>query len=313
MGFRQAAPDGQHQHQRERQQKPEDRRPALPPQQPAPKHRGHCRRDAKNHRHLAHQALRIMPVQHIANHRTPHNQAHAGTQALQCAKCQQLRQRGGQCAAHRGQRKQRQPAQDHSLAAQRVGQRPVHQTHRRICQQIHADGLLHRQFVGGKLRTHLRERRENGVDRERPEHRQAAQQQGQTTRRDGGRWGHGQQAQAGGAGYQRLWASNGQKYCVSLMHTKQQAIIPPHSGRSAQTFGFRRAAEGATARNRSGPRPPCEHTLERSARRPPQTRPAPKGQEAARDPPPHPRASKLSGKRTERASLSRALRFRMPP
>lgn len=93
----------------------------------------------------------------------------------------------------------------------------------------------------------------------------------------------------------------------------RQGIIARHSGRSAQAFGSRRAAEGATARNRSGPRPPCDHTLERLARRPPQTRPAPKGQEAARDPPPHPRASKLSGKRTERASLSRALRLRMPP
>jgi hypothetical protein len=60
--------------------------------------------------------------------------------------------------------------------------------------------------------------------------------------------------------------------------------VASRGGRSARAVRARRAAEGATARNRSGQRPPCDHTLERSAASG-DAWPAPKGQDLRRHPP----------------------------
>src|SRR3546814_15873760 len=44
---------------------------------------------------------------------------------------------------------------------------------------------LHRHFVGVQLAAHVLERREDRVDRERAEHRQPAEQEGEAAERDG--------------------------------------------------------------------------------------------------------------------------------
>jgi len=184
MRLRQPADHRDDQQQREPGQEPEDHRPRAPAEDPATHDRRDRRRDAEDHRHLAHQPLRVVPVARIADHRASDDEADAGGQALHAAEQQQRAHVGGQRAAHRGQQEDEQATQDHPPAAEGVRQRAVHQAHQRIRQQVDADGLLHRHLVGTQLRADGRERREDGVDRERAEHRQTAQQQGQTAVRD---------------------------------------------------------------------------------------------------------------------------------
>ncbi len=186
MRFRQAQPRHQQQHHRERGEEPEDHRPRAPAQDPAADDRRDGRGDAEDHRYLAHQALRVLALQHIADHRTTDDQTDAGGQPLQRAESEQRGQVLRQRAADRSEREDDQAADDHALAPDRVRQRPVHQAHQGIGDEIRADGLLDRDLVRTQPRAHHRERRENGVDRERSEHRQAAQQQGEAAKGQAG-------------------------------------------------------------------------------------------------------------------------------
>jgi hypothetical protein len=108
-------------------------------------------RDTEDHRDVAHQPLRVVALQRIAHDRAADDQADARGQSLQRAEGQQHRQRRGQRAADRGQREHRDADQDHRPPAERVGQRAVHQRHRRVAEQVDADGLLHRHLADGQL------------------------------------------------------------------------------------------------------------------------------------------------------------------
>ncbi|MNS88535.1 hypothetical protein D3C72_1225140 [compost metagenome] len=179
MGFRQEARGGRQQHQREYHQEPEDQRPAgTAEQDPAADDRRDGRGDTEQHRHLAHQPLRVVAVVQIADHRAADDHADTGRQALQCAERQQRGQVGGQRAAYRGTDEDHQAAEDHPLAPPGIGQRAVGQAHQAVEQQVDADGLLHRHLVHRQALGQLRKRRKDGVDRERTEHGQASEQQG---------------------------------------------------------------------------------------------------------------------------------------
>jgi hypothetical protein len=185
--LRQRAPGGHQQHHGEHHQEPEDRRPMAPAQDPSADHRRHRRRDAEDHRYLAHQALGVVAMQHVADHGATDDQADTGRQALQCAECKQRGEVLGQGATRRGDGEHHQAAENDPAPPDRIRQRAVHDAHRSVGDQVDADGLLHGHLVGAELRADRRERREDRVDRERPEHRQSAQQHGQRAHGDGQR------------------------------------------------------------------------------------------------------------------------------
>jgi hypothetical protein len=58
-----------------------------------------------------------------------------------------------------------------------VGQRAVEEVHRREAEQVGRQRLLHLQRRGVERRADRRERRQVGIDRERPEHAEAREQQ----------------------------------------------------------------------------------------------------------------------------------------
>ena len=82
-------------------------------------------------------------------------------------------------AAHRGEREQRRAPQDHRAAAEAVGQRAVEQVHDREAEQIGRQRLLHLDRRRADRAGDAGEGRQVGVDRERPEHAQAGEQEGQ--------------------------------------------------------------------------------------------------------------------------------------
>ncbi|KAG1455838.1 hypothetical protein G6F57_015223 [Rhizopus arrhizus] len=204
MRFRQEACGGRQQHQCEHHQEPEDQRPTRTTEQdPAADDRRDRRGDAEQHRHLAHQPLRVMAVVKVADHRAADDHADTRRQALQRAERQQRGQVGGQRAADRGADKHHQAAEDHPLAAPGIGQRAVRQAHQAVEQQVHADGLLHRHLVHRQALGQLREGREDGVDRERTEHGQAGEQQGHAAGGRSNSGGHGEGVRQGHARHAR--------------------------------------------------------------------------------------------------------------
>jgi hypothetical protein len=74
----------------------------APAQDPAADHRRHRRRDAEDHRHLAHQTLRVVAMQHVADDGATDDQADPGRQALQRAERQQRGEVPRQGATGRG-------------------------------------------------------------------------------------------------------------------------------------------------------------------------------------------------------------------
>lgn len=62
-------------------------------------------------------------------------------------------------------------------SAPHIGERPMRDAHQAVGQQIDADCLLDRHLVHRRAAAELRERREDGVDRKRAEHRQPGKQQ----------------------------------------------------------------------------------------------------------------------------------------
>ena len=65
-----------------------------------------------------------------------------------------------------------QPREDDGTTTEGIGQRPVEEARDREGDEVDADGLLHRDLVDAELAGHHLERREDRVDRERPDHRQ---------------------------------------------------------------------------------------------------------------------------------------------
>ncbi len=84
-----------------------------------------------------------------------------------------------QRAADRRDREDDHAAQHQRPAAEAVGQRAVEQVHHREAEQVARQRLLHLHRRRADRRRDARERRQVGVDRERPQHAQAGQQQGQ--------------------------------------------------------------------------------------------------------------------------------------
>ena len=204
MGFRQIACGRRQQHQREHHQEPEDQWPAgAAEQDPAADDRGDRRGDAEQHRHLAHQPLRVVAVVQVTDHRTTDDHADTRRQALQRAERKQRGQVGGQRTANRSADEHHQAAEDHPLAAPGIGQRAVRQAHQAVEQQVHADGLLHRHLVHRQALGQLREGREDGVDRERTEHGQAGEQQGHAAGGGSNSGGHGEGVRQGHARHAR--------------------------------------------------------------------------------------------------------------
>ena len=169
----------------DRRQKPEHGMPAGVHEQKAPHQRRHGRRHAEEDGHLRHHALRLVRRVHVADDRARHHHAGTDREALQGAKEDQLPDRCGQRAAHRGQREQGDARQHHRPAAETVGQRAVEQVHRGKAEQVGRQRLLHLHRRGGERTGDAAEGRQVGVDRKRPEHAQAGQQQRQGPARAG--------------------------------------------------------------------------------------------------------------------------------
>ena len=71
------------------------------------------------------------------------------------------------------------PAEHHRAAAEAVGERAVEQIHHREAEQVGRERLLHLDRRGADRPGDAGEGRQVGVDRERPEHAQAGEQDGQ--------------------------------------------------------------------------------------------------------------------------------------
>ena len=134
------------------------------------------RRHAEKDGDLAHHLLRFRGREHVAHHRAGYHHARAARQALQRAKEDQLPHALRQRATERSQREQRQAPQDDGPAAKAVGQRTMKQVHEGIAEQIRRQRLLHLHRRRAERLSDGPERRNVGIDGERPEHAEHGQQ-----------------------------------------------------------------------------------------------------------------------------------------
>ena len=177
--LRQPAVVGRPQQRAETGQHPEDRMPgAVHDEQPADDRR-HRRRDAEPDRHLRHHPLRVGRREHVADDGPRDHHAGARRQPLHEAEEDQLADRLRQRAAGRGEGEDGDAPQDHRPAADAVGDRAVEQVHQCEAGEVARQRLLHLDRRRAERAGDARERRQVGVDRERPEHRQAGEQQRQ--------------------------------------------------------------------------------------------------------------------------------------
>ena len=122
---------------------------------------------------------RIGRLEEVSDDRARDHQAAAGRHALQRAKGHQRADGGTHGAADGSQREDRHRCQHHRAAAETVGQRTVEQVHHGKAEEIRRQRLLHLHRCGADLCRDARERRQVGIDRERPEHAEAREQQRQ--------------------------------------------------------------------------------------------------------------------------------------
>ena len=101
--------------------------PAQSDVDPTADDRSHGRSKGKQHGHEAQELLSLRALEQIADDGAADDHANAGTGPLQRAEYQQRGEVGRERAADRSQRVDTQPRENHRAAAQRIGDRPLHQ------------------------------------------------------------------------------------------------------------------------------------------------------------------------------------------
>ena len=144
---------------------------------PAADDRRHGRRQRKHEHGAAHQPLRIGAFEQVAHHGARHGWTDAGGQPLQHPAEQQGAEGGREEATDGADGVEHQTADHDAATAQRIGQRPMHQREEREGQQVGGDDLLHLPAGQVEFGRDGGKRRQEGVDGQRPDHRQAGEQQ----------------------------------------------------------------------------------------------------------------------------------------
>ena len=167
------------QQQRVATQNPENPRPRQMRHQPAAQNRRNDRRQREQHLDARKLPLRFVAGEQVANHGPANHETGTGEAALQRAECKQCFNRLRHRATNRGKRMNANGADNHRLAANRIADGTMKQRHDGKADEIHRQRELHLHFGRRQRQLHRRKRRQIGVNRERPQHRQRSQQPGE--------------------------------------------------------------------------------------------------------------------------------------
>ena len=181
--LRQQAPARPQQQRRVGEQHEEDRSPVERLDDPAAEDRSDRGGDREDHRHEREQLLGFGSGIEVADHRATDDDAGAGRDALEDAEGPEVLDRVRRRASERRDHEDAERHEDHVATTKRVGQRAMPQDHHREREHVRRHRLLYLDRRRIERRRDLRERGQIGVDRERAEHRERRQHDGETRAR----------------------------------------------------------------------------------------------------------------------------------